>query len=137
MNQSDIKQKYFIKNKLTFEKGNQCNISTNHSITKDYEFFNLDIINLERRINSMLNAINQTLLNFSLKMESERLFCFQKDVNYLYTLKDNIKTIFYLFVNAKSTMDIIHFIMSKDFNHFFHEVDNLLKTFKIKEEKNK
>ena len=137
MNQSDIKQKYFIKNKLTFEKGNQCNISTNHSITKDYEFFNLDIINLERRINSMLNAINQTLLNFSLKMESERLFCFQKDVNYLYTLKDNIKTIFYLFVNAKSTMDIIHFIMSKDFNNFFHEVDNLLKTFKIKEEKNK
>ena len=137
MNQSDIKQKYFIKNKLTFEKGNQCNISINHSITKDYEFFNLDIINLERRINSMLNAINQTLLNFSLKMESERLFCFQKDVNYLYTLKDNIKTIFYLFVNAKSTMDNIHFIMSKDFNHFFHEVDNLLKTFKIKEEKNK
>ena len=137
MNQSDIKQKYFIKNKLTFEKGNQCNISTNHSITKDYEFYNLDNINLERRINSMLNAINQTLLNFSLKMESERLFCFQKDVNYLYTLKDNIKTIFYLFVNAKSTMDIIHFIMSKDFNHFFHEVDNLLKTFKIKEEKNK
>ena len=81
---------------MVFEKGNQCNISTNQSITKDYEFFNLDIINLERRINSMLNAINQTLLNFSLKMESERVFCFQKDVNYLYTLKDNIKTIFYL-----------------------------------------
>ena len=137
MNQSDIKQKYFIKNKLTFEKGNQCNISTNHSITKDYEFFNLDIINLERRINSMLNAINQILLNFSVKMEREGLICFQKEVNYLNTLKDNIKTIFYLFVNAKSTMDIIHFIMSKDFNHFFHEVDNLLKTFKIKEEKNK
>ena len=129
MNQSDIKPEYFIKNKLVFEKGNQCNISTNQSITKDYEFFNLDIINLERRINSMLNAINQILLNFSVKMEREGLICFQKEVNYLNTLKDNIKTIFYLFVNAKSTMDNIHFIMSNDFNHFFHEVDNLLKTF--------